>query len=107
MLFLVAIPQALLCFRTANVGSSFLNSAIKFTAAKNFDDVLTVSSREQYSEVLTLLEEKGGETNKADRKAMARKAFDISSHYDSKIFDYFNAEGETESLKLSERETAT
>ncbi|MFT7086069.1 MAG: phosphoribosylaminoimidazolecarboxamide formyltransferase/IMP cyclohydrolase [Vicingaceae bacterium] len=76
-------------------------------AAKNFNDVLTVSSREQYSEVLNLLEEKGGETNKADRKAMARKAFDISSHYDSKIFDYFNAEGETESLKLSEREAST
>tara|TARA_B110000046_G_scaffold15690_1_gene14997 strand:+ start:9779 stop:11311 length:1533 start_codon:yes stop_codon:yes gene_type:complete len=76
-------------------------------AAKNFNDVLTVSSREQYPDVFNLLEEKGGESSKADRKAMARKAFDISSHYDSKIFNYFNAEGDTESLKLSEREAAT
>lgn len=76
-------------------------------AAKNFKDVLTVSSREQYGEVLSLLEEKNGETSIADRKALARKAFDISSHYDSKIFDYFNAEGETESLKVSERSAST
>ncbi|MFB1022520.1 MAG: bifunctional phosphoribosylaminoimidazolecarboxamide formyltransferase/IMP cyclohydrolase [Vicingaceae bacterium] len=75
-------------------------------AAKNFKDVLTVSSREQYDEVLSLLKEKNGETSKADRKALARKAFDISSHYDSKIFDYFNAEGETESLKVSERSSS-
>ncbi|MBL4710413.1 MAG: bifunctional phosphoribosylaminoimidazolecarboxamide formyltransferase/IMP cyclohydrolase [Flavobacteriales bacterium] len=73
-------------------------------AAKNFKDVLTISSREQYGEVLELLKEKKGETNQADRKALARKSFDISSHYYSKIFDYFNAEGETESLKLSERQ---
>lgn len=76
-------------------------------AAKNFKDVLTVSSREQYGEVLSLLEEKNGETSIADRKALARKAFDISSHYDSKIFEYFNAEGETESLKVSERSAST
>ncbi|MFT5666455.1 MAG: phosphoribosylaminoimidazolecarboxamide formyltransferase/IMP cyclohydrolase [Vicingaceae bacterium] len=76
-------------------------------AAKNFKDVLTVSSREQYGEVLSLLKEKNGETSIADRKALARKAFDISSHYDSKIFDYFNAEGETESLKVSERSAKT
>jgi phosphoribosylaminoimidazolecarboxamide formyltransferase/IMP cyclohydrolase len=75
-------------------------------AAKNFKDVLTVSSREQYGEVLSLLKEKNGETSIADRKALARKAFDISSHYDSKIFDYFNAEGETESLKVSERSSS-
>ena len=76
-------------------------------AAKNFKDVLTVSSREQYGEVLSLLQDKSGETSIADRKALARKAFDISSHYDSKIFEYFNAEGETESLKVSERSAST
>lgn len=74
-------------------------------AAKNFKDVLTVSSREQYAEVLSLLKEKKGTTDLADRKALARKSFDISSHYDSKIFDYFNAEGDSASLKLSERES--
>ena len=75
-------------------------------AAKNFKDVLTVSSREQYVEVLDLLNEKGGETDLADRKALARKAFDISSHYDAKIFDYFNAEQESASVKISERQSS-
>lgn len=74
-------------------------------AAKNFNDVLTVSSREQYAEVLSLLKEKKGETELADRKNLARKAFDISSHYDSKIFDYFNDEKEEKALKISERES--
>ena len=76
-------------------------------AAKNFKDVITVSSREQYPEVLELLQEKKGESELADRKNLARKAFDISSHYDSTIFDYFNAEGESDSLKLSERQASS
>jgi phosphoribosylaminoimidazolecarboxamide formyltransferase/IMP cyclohydrolase len=75
-------------------------------AAKNFKDVLTVSSREQYSEVLALLNEKEGETNLADRKNLARKAFDISSNYDAKIFDYFISEQEEISLKISERKAS-
>jgi len=72
-------------------------------AAKNFKDVLTVSSREQYTEILELLKTKNGETSIADRKHFALKSFDISSHYDAKIFDYFNSENEVKSLKLSER----
>ncbi|MCA1746407.1 MAG: bifunctional phosphoribosylaminoimidazolecarboxamide formyltransferase/IMP cyclohydrolase PurH, partial [Bacteroidales bacterium] len=59
-------------------------------AAKNFNDVLVVSSRDQYSELLTLLEEKNGETSFDDRKNFAREAFKISSHYDSEIFNYFD-----------------
>lgn len=76
-------------------------------AAKNYKDVLTVSSREQYEEVLNLLNSANGETKLADRKKLARKAFDISSHYDAKIFDYFNAEEELSSLKVSERKAST
>ncbi len=72
-------------------------------AAKNFKDVLTVSSREQYAEVLELLESKGGTTELEDRKRLAAKAFEISSHYDSKIFEYFNTDGEEKVLKISER----
>ncbi|MEQ8624715.1 MAG: bifunctional phosphoribosylaminoimidazolecarboxamide formyltransferase/IMP cyclohydrolase [Vicingaceae bacterium] len=74
-------------------------------AAKNFKDVLTVSSREQYPEILKLLRNKKGETTFEQRKQFALKSFDISSHYDSKIFDYFNAGDESNSLKLSERES--
>ena len=75
-------------------------------AAKNFKDVLTVSSREQYTEVLDMLKVGKGETTIAQRKSLARKSFDISSNYDSKIFDYFNSENEEPSLKVSERKSS-
>jgi len=74
-------------------------------AAKNFKDVLTVSSREQYDEVTSLLKEKSGSTDLADRRKFAARAFDISSHYDSAIFNYFNQEENIGSLKVSERES--
>ncbi|MEP2771717.1 MAG: bifunctional phosphoribosylaminoimidazolecarboxamide formyltransferase/IMP cyclohydrolase [Fulvivirga sp.] len=72
-------------------------------AAKNFKDVLIVSSREQYSEVEQLLDEKKGASELADRRRFAAKAFDISSHYDTAIFNYFNKEEEIGSFKQSIR----
>jgi phosphoribosylaminoimidazolecarboxamide formyltransferase/IMP cyclohydrolase len=59
-------------------------------AAKNFNDVVIVSSRNDYSELLNLLETKNGKSDLADRKKFAAKAFATSSHYDSAIFNYFN-----------------
>jgi phosphoribosylaminoimidazolecarboxamide formyltransferase/IMP cyclohydrolase len=59
-------------------------------AAKNFQDVLVVSSREQYGETVELLQAKGGTTELEDRKRFAAKAFDISSHYDTEIFRYLH-----------------
>ena len=59
-------------------------------AAKNFKDVLIVSSREQYDELQTLLENKGGETDINDRKRFAEKAFRNTMLYDESIFKYFN-----------------
>ncbi|UJH89824.1 bifunctional phosphoribosylaminoimidazolecarboxamide formyltransferase/IMP cyclohydrolase [Antarcticibacterium sp. 1MA-6-2] len=61
-------------------------------AAKNFKDVLCVSSVEDYSEFLGLISEKNGETSLSDRKKFAAKAFNISSHYDTAIFNFFNSE---------------
>ena len=72
-------------------------------AAKNYNDVLIVSSREQYSQLEFILRENGGETTLTDRKLFAAYAFDISSHYDTAIFNYFNKEEEIRRLKLSER----
>ncbi len=72
-------------------------------AAKNFKDVLTVSSREQYGDILTVLQKNEGETNISERKGFAKKAFDISSHYDSAIFNYFCDQDEKDVLKISER----
>ncbi|MCD9611616.1 bifunctional phosphoribosylaminoimidazolecarboxamide formyltransferase/IMP cyclohydrolase [Tenacibaculum maritimum] len=59
-------------------------------AAKNFKDTCIVSSIDQYDSFLKLISENNGETTIADRKKLAAKAFNISSHYDTAIFNYFN-----------------
>ncbi|WP_018476706.1 bifunctional phosphoribosylaminoimidazolecarboxamide formyltransferase/IMP cyclohydrolase [Pontibacter roseus] len=73
-------------------------------AAKNFQDVLIVSSREQYDEVVELLQSKDGATELADRKRFAAKAFDVSSHYDTHIFNYLNQDQAIPAFKQSVRE---
>ncbi len=70
-------------------------------AAKNFKDVLIVSSRKQYAEVLELLNTKQCATDLADRKRFAAMALDTTSHYDSAIFGYFNREQNIPSFKAS------
>jgi phosphoribosylaminoimidazolecarboxamide formyltransferase/IMP cyclohydrolase len=70
-------------------------------AAKNFNDVLIISSRSQYGEVLELLKTKNGSTDLLDRKRFAALAFDVTSHYDSAIFNYFNQEQHIPSFKSS------
>ncbi|MDT0686207.1 bifunctional phosphoribosylaminoimidazolecarboxamide formyltransferase/IMP cyclohydrolase [Autumnicola psychrophila] len=70
-------------------------------AAKNFKDVICVSSVNDYQEFEGLLNEKNGETSLADRKRFAAKAFNISSHYDTAIFNYFNTDTEIPAYKES------
>lgn len=70
-------------------------------AAKNFNDVVIVSSRNDYSELLNLLESKNGESGLADRKRFAAKAFATSSHYDTAIFNYFNTSENLPEFKQS------
>lgn len=72
-------------------------------AAKNFKDVLCVSSMEDYEDFLNVISEGNGATTLEDRKRFASKAFNISSHYDSAIFNYFNTAGEETALKISEQ----
>lgn len=71
-------------------------------AAKNFNDTVIVSSRNDYELLLALLQEKNGESDLADRKQFAAKAFMTSSHYDTLIFDYFNRDFNFEVFKKSE-----
>jgi len=71
-------------------------------AAKNFKDVLCVSSMEDYGDFLNVISEGEGTTTMDDRKRFAAKAFNISSHYDTAIFNYFNQEKEETVLKISE-----
>ena len=70
-------------------------------AAKNFKDTFTVSSIDQYDDFITILSESKGKTTIAQRKKFAAKSFNISSHYDTAIFNYFNADEEP-ALKVSE-----
>jgi phosphoribosylaminoimidazolecarboxamide formyltransferase/IMP cyclohydrolase len=70
-------------------------------AAKNFNDVLIVSSRNQYGKLQQLLEAKNCSSDLVDRKAFAALAFDVTSHYDSAIFAYFDQDQAVPSFKKS------
>jgi len=59
-------------------------------SAKNFKDTFTVSSMDQYDAFLKILSENRGTTSIEQRKKFAAKSFNISSHYDTAIFNYFN-----------------
>jgi phosphoribosylaminoimidazolecarboxamide formyltransferase / IMP cyclohydrolase len=59
-------------------------------AAKNFSDVLIVASADQYDQFIDLLKTKQGFTDLEERKFFAARAFSVSSHYDTRIFEYFN-----------------
>jgi phosphoribosylaminoimidazolecarboxamide formyltransferase / IMP cyclohydrolase len=70
-------------------------------AAKNFTDVLIVASRDQYGSLLELLNNKSCSSDLSDRKRFAALAFDVTSHYDTAIFNYFNQEFHIPSFKRS------
>ena len=70
-------------------------------AAKNYKDVVIIPAKAYYSDFLNIISNQNGTTTLEQRKVFAREAFHISSHYDSKIFDYFN-QGEQPYLKVSE-----
>lgn len=69
-------------------------------AAKNYTDVLIISSKEQYPDLMKLLEEKRGESTLEDRKNFAASAFGMSSHYDTAIYNWFSGES-PKSFRLS------
>jgi phosphoribosylaminoimidazolecarboxamide formyltransferase / IMP cyclohydrolase len=70
-------------------------------AAKNFNDVLIVASRNQYEVLLELLQSNNLATGLQDRKKFAAMAFDVTSHYDTAIFNYFNREFKFPTFKKS------
>ena len=77
-------------------------------AAKNFADVLCVSDKNDYQEVLDLIIQTEGTPDLTARKRFATKAFQISSHYDSAIFSYFNQDTQaSRAFKLSAQEAKT
>ena len=59
-------------------------------AAKNFNDVVIVPAVDYYKEFLQLYTEQQGCTTLEQRHRFATYAFNVSSHYDTAIFNHFN-----------------
>ena len=57
--------------------------------AKNFNDVVIVPSKAEYSVLLDILNRKGAQTDIEDRRMFAERAFGVSSHYDTAIHNWF------------------
>ncbi|SFD97892.1 bifunctional phosphoribosylaminoimidazolecarboxamide formyltransferase/IMP cyclohydrolase [Spirosoma endophyticum] len=76
-------------------------------AAKNYNDVVIVSSRSQYGGIVDLLTEKKGKTDLSDRRRYAGEAFAVTSHYDTAIQAYFagNTAEETDSQHIYDFKT--
>jgi len=71
-------------------------------AAKNYQHVLVIPSSAFYGSLLELLEKKNGFTGMEDRRYFATQAFNVSSHYDTQIFNYFNRKEGIASFKQSQ-----
>ncbi len=70
-------------------------------AAKNYKDVTIIASKDDYRSLETILKEQNGSTTIDQRKKFAQKAFNISSHYDTAIFQYFNQDEQLPVFKES------
>ena len=71
-------------------------------AAKNYKDVTCISSKDNYKLFLNILKDKNGLLSNSERKLFALKSFNVSSNYDTAIFNYFNSENEVTALKISD-----
>jgi phosphoribosylaminoimidazolecarboxamide formyltransferase/IMP cyclohydrolase len=58
-------------------------------AAKNFSDLLVIASKQDYKDIVELLEKQECSTNIEQRRSYAAKAFDVVAHYDAAISNYF------------------
>lgn len=70
-------------------------------AAKNFGDVVVIPSKQQYSMLLDILKTQACATSVEQRRLFALHAFNVSSHYDTAIFKYFNAKEDISVFKQS------
>jgi phosphoribosylaminoimidazolecarboxamide formyltransferase/IMP cyclohydrolase len=70
-------------------------------AAKNYEDVVIIPSKDQYNDLLELLSNQDGSTTLEQRKKLALEAFGVTSHYDTAIFNYFNRGQEKKAFRKS------
>jgi phosphoribosylaminoimidazolecarboxamide formyltransferase / IMP cyclohydrolase len=61
-------------------------------AAKNFEDVMIIASKDQYGPLLDLLVNQQGQTNLEQRKAMAAAAFELIRNYDTAIASWMSGD---------------
>jgi phosphoribosylaminoimidazolecarboxamide formyltransferase / IMP cyclohydrolase len=61
-------------------------------AAKNFNDVAVIASKEDYSKLVDLLQTQDGSLTLEQRRSFAAKAFEVVADYDIAINNYFNKE---------------
>ncbi len=60
-------------------------------AAKNFHDVVIIPSRDDYATLTDILRLRGAKTSLEERRALALRAFSVSSHYDTAIRTWFES----------------
>ena len=70
-------------------------------AAKNYAHVVVVPSVDFYQDLIDLLEKNNGFTGLHDRRFFAARAFNITSHYDTMIFEHFNQREQIRVFKQS------
>jgi len=58
-------------------------------AAKNFNDVVIVPSKAEYSTLEAMLKAHGAASTLPERRQLAERAFAVSSHYDTAIHSWF------------------
>ena len=59
-------------------------------AAKNYNDVVIISDKKDYNFLNQILRDQNGSTNLETRRRFATTAFNVTSHYDTAIFNHFN-----------------
>lgn len=58
-------------------------------AAKNYQHVMVIPSKDEYGKLLEILTDQNGESTVEVRKELAKRAFEVSSNYDTQINAYF------------------
>lgn len=59
-------------------------------AAKNYKELVVVPSKSSYTHFISMLNHSGPITTEDQRKELALKAFEVTTHYDSLIANYFS-----------------
>lgn len=69
-------------------------------AAKNYNDVMIVASKQQYAPLAEMLKASGAVSTLEQRRWFAKEAFAVSSGYDAAIYNYF-AGADADDLRIA------